>query len=84
MSTIEQIRQELISNADEKTRISGERFFKEPVKLHGLKSALTEKIGKEYYSRIKGKSKSEIFELCDELWQSGYMEESLIACIWSY
>ena len=56
MSTIiEQIRQELISNADEKTRISGERFFKEPVKFHGLKSALTEKIGKEYYSKIKGK-----------------------------
>ena len=85
MSTIiEQIRQELISIADEKTRISGERFFKEPVKFHGLKSAATEKIGKEHYSKIKGKPKAEIFKLCDELWQSGYMEESLIACMWSY
>jgi 3-methyladenine DNA glycosylase AlkD len=81
---IEQIRKELISNADEKTRISGERFFKESVKLHGLKSAVTANIGKEHYSKIKGKSKSEIFELCEELWQSGFMEESFIACNWSY
>jgi 3-methyladenine DNA glycosylase AlkD len=85
MSTvIEKIRQELISNADEKTRISGERYFKEPVKLHGLKSVVTERIGKEYYTEIKGKPKPEVFDLCEELWQSGYMEEALIACNWSY
>jgi 3-methyladenine DNA glycosylase AlkD len=81
---IEKVRQELISNADEKNRISFERFFKEPVKFHGLKSPRTEKIGKEHYSKIKGKPKAEIFELCNELWQSGYMEESFIACNWSY
>jgi 3-methyladenine DNA glycosylase AlkD len=81
---VEDIRRELIKNSDEKIRISGERFFKEPVKFHGLKSAGTEKIGKEHYSKIKGKPKAEIFELCNELWQSGYMEESFIACNWSY
>ena len=81
---IEAVRHDLISNSDEKTRISGERFFKEPVKLHGLKSAVTEKIGKEHYAKIKGKPKSEIFDLCEELWQSGYIEEAGIACNWSY
>jgi len=81
---IETVRHDLISNSDEKTRISGERFFKEPVKLHGLKSAVTEKIGKEHYAKIKGKPKSEIFDLCEELWQSGYIEEAGIACNWSY
>jgi len=81
---IEAVRHDLISNSDEKTRISGERFFKEPVKLHGLKSAVTEKIGKEHYAKIKGKPKSEIFELCEELWKSGYLEEAGIACNWSY
>jgi len=81
---IEQIRRDLVSNSDEKTRISGERFFKEPVKLHGLKSAASENIGKEHYSKIKGKPKSEVFDLCEELWQSGYMEEAFIACNWSY
>jgi len=81
---IEQIRQELVSNSDEKTRISGERFFKEPVKLYGLKSAATVTIAKEHYAKIKGKPKTEIFELCEELWQSGFLEEAGIACIWSY
>ena len=81
---IEQIRQELTSNADEKTRISGERFFKEPVKLYGLKSAATVTIAKENYAKIKGKPKTEIFALCEELWQSGFLEEAGIACIWSY
>jgi 3-methyladenine DNA glycosylase AlkD len=85
MSTIiEEIRKELIKNSDERTRISGERFFKEPVKLHGLKSAVTEKIGKEHYAKIRGNPKSEIFELCEELWKSGYLEEAGIACNWSY
>jgi 3-methyladenine DNA glycosylase AlkD len=81
---IEEVRLDLISNSDEKTRISGERFFKEPVKLHGLKSAVTENIGKEHYAKIKEKPKSEIFKLCEELWQSGFMEEAIIACNWSY
>ena len=85
MSTIiENIRKELINNADEKTRISGERYFKEPVKLHGLKSAVTERIGKEYFVQIKGKPKEEIFGLCEELWQSGFLEEAGIACNLSY
>jgi len=81
---VKDIRKELTENADERTRISGERFFKEPVKLYGLKSAVTERIGKEYYKKLRGKPKPEIFDLCEELWQSGYMEEAFIACNWSY
>lgn len=81
---IENLRQELIKNADEKTRLSGERFFKEDVKLYGLKSADTGRISKEHYKTIEDKSKPNIFALCNELWKSGYMEESFVACNWSY
>ena len=81
---IENLRQELIKNADEKTRLSGERFFKEDVKLYGLKSADTGRISKEHYKTIEDKSKPNIFALCSELWKSGYMEESFVACNWSY
>ena len=52
--------------------------------MYGIKSALVIKIGKEHYSRIKYNSKTEIFSLCEELWKSGIMEESFIACNWSY
>ena len=81
---IEEVRRELILNADEKTRISGERFFKEDVKLYGIKSAVVVRIGKEFYKSIPDKNKSDIFSLCVELWKSGIMEESFIACNWSY
>jgi len=81
---IENIRQELINNSDNKVKKSGERFFKESVKLYGIKSAIVERIGKECYKTISNKSKSDIFNLCEELWKSGYLEEAGIACNWSY
>jgi 3-methyladenine DNA glycosylase AlkD len=81
---IENLRQELIKNADEKTRLSGERFFKEDVKLYGIKSTEVSLISKEHFKAIVDKSKENIFGLCNDLWKSGYMEESFVACNWSY
>jgi len=81
---IENLRSELKQNADEKTRISGGRFFKEDVKLYGIKSATVGRIAKDYFKIIDDKSKSNIFKLCEELWKSGMIEESFIACNWSH
>lgn len=81
---IRRIRQKLKDNADENTRKTGQRYFKEQVQLHGVKTAVVSKISREYFKEIKEISKREIFDLCDELWRSGYMEESFIACNWSY
>jgi 3-methyladenine DNA glycosylase AlkD len=81
---IENIRLEFVKIADEKTRLSGERFFKEDVKLYGIKSAEVIHISKEHYKNIADKSKTHIFSLCDALWMSDYMEESFVACNWSY
>jgi 3-methyladenine DNA glycosylase AlkD len=78
------LREELISNADEKVKESGMRFFRENVKLYGIRSAVVERIGKEHYKFIKDKIKPDILTLCEELWKSGIMEESFIACNWSY
>ena len=81
---IAEIRERLRENADEATRLSGERFFKEAVKQYGVKTAIVSRIGKECFKKIPEKQKAVIFGLCEELWQSGYMEESFIACHWSY
>jgi 3-methyladenine DNA glycosylase AlkD len=83
-SILENLRTELIKNSDEKTKKSGERFFKEEVNLLGLKSAVLSRIAKEYYKTIPDKTKNNIFMLCDELWGSGITEESFVACSWSY
>ena len=81
---LDKIRQELKQKADEQTQQSGQKFFKEPVQLYGVKTAVVTKIGKEYFKEVKEQRKADIFQLCDELWQSGYMEESFIACNWAY
>jgi 3-methyladenine DNA glycosylase AlkD len=80
---ISKIRQTLIENADEKTRKQSEYFFKEQVTVFGVKSATVQKISKEIFAEIKDKPKTEIFAACEKLWQSGYMEESFVACVWS-
>jgi 3-methyladenine DNA glycosylase AlkD len=81
---INNLRNELLQNADEKTKQSGERFFKEAVKMHGIKSSIVIRIGKDHFRTLTDKSKSHIFSLSEELWKSGYMEESFIACNWSH
>lgn len=81
---IENIRTDLILNADEKTRQSGERFFREEVKLYGIKTAVVSRIGKDHYNRLNDRNKAIVLSICEELLKSGYMEESFIACNWSF
>lgn len=80
---LDQLRAELISNSDAKTKATGERFFKEAIQSYGVKSPTVQKISKEWFQRIKTKSKAEIFGLCELLWQSGNIEESFVACHWT-
>jgi len=75
---------QLIRHSDEKTRKSSQHFFKEPVQCHGVKTAVIERIGKDYFKSVKDFSKTTIFDMCDELWKTGYLEEAGIACNWSY
>ena len=81
---LDEIHRELTENMDETTRLSGLRFFKEEVKLYGVKSVIVSKISKDLFKRVRDLPKSEIFRICDALWASGYMEKSFIACNWSY
>lgn len=81
---IQTIRQQLVEASDEKTKLSGLRFFKEKVELYGVASAVVGKIAKANFEKVKGEPKESILGMCEELWQSGMLEESFIACNWSY
>jgi 3-methyladenine DNA glycosylase AlkD len=81
---IEDLRVELTRNSDVKTKQSGERFFKETVKMYGIKSATVILIGKDYFKKLENTEKRSVFLLCEELWKSEMMEESFIACNWSH
>jgi 3-methyladenine DNA glycosylase AlkD len=81
---IENLRKDLIRHSDEKTKLSGERFFREEIRLYGVKSADVGKISREHYKMLPDKTRSTVFALCEELWKSGIAEESFVACDWSY
>lgn len=81
---IEQVRATLKAGTDEKTVQASQRFFKEKIVSYGVKVPTVNKIGKEIYKQIENEPKSVIFSLCEQLWQSGYLEESFVACNWSY
>lgn len=81
---LEKLRRELKALANKQVKLSGERFFKEEIKLYGIKTYLVSNIAKKYFLEIKDYEKNKVWKLCDELWKSGYMEESFIACHWLY
>lgn len=81
---VDLVRLLLSEKADEKTKVSGERFFKESVRLYGVRAVDVRKIASSTLKQIARLSKHEIFDLCEQLWQSQIMEEAMIACHWSY
>lgn len=83
-SLIAEMRKELNDKSDVQGQASSQRFFKENIRCYGIQTNEVSLLSKEYFKGIKDKSKAEIFGLCDELWQSGFIEESFIACNWSY
>jgi 3-methyladenine DNA glycosylase AlkD len=74
----------LKKNSDKKTREISQRFFKEPVLCRGVKAAVVTRISKEHYKKISGNEKEKIFGYCEELFKTGYCEDSWIASNWAY
>jgi 3-methyladenine DNA glycosylase AlkD len=81
---LSKIRQELNQQTDARTRESVQKFFKEQVKAYGVRNAAVSKIATQYYPEVKPLGKKGVFALCESLFRSDYIEESFIACEWSY
>lgn len=80
MEVLNEIRDYLTQSADETLRISGQRYFKEEVKIYGIKTADVIKFAKSIITKNPWLTKKDIFHLAESLFQSGIMEESFIAC----
>lgn len=81
-SLIEQIRADLKANADQKTAETSHRFFKEEIKVYGIKTPVVTKIAKTHWKQAQDLSKQELFALCERLLESGYMEEAFVVNTW--
>lgn len=81
---IEAIRNDLKENVDLKTLTTSQNFFKETIVFYGVRIPTVNRISKKYFRYVEQEEKSVIFAFCEVLWQSGFIEESFIACHWSH
>ncbi|MCW4025559.1 MAG: DNA alkylation repair protein [Candidatus Bathyarchaeota archaeon] len=81
-SLLSQIRADLKASVNQQTLKTAQHFFKEPIKVYGIKTAVVSKIAKKHWSQAKMLSKLELFELCEELFQADFMEEAFIVSEW--
>ena len=80
-----EIRLALQESSDIKIRETSSRFFKkgEEALVYGIKTAEVNQIAKDFRKQIKAYSKQDVLVICEELWKSKYLEEALIACIFT-
>ena len=79
---VEQIRADLKANANEKVKQGFERFFKEPIKVYGLKTPVVRKIALKYWPCVRVLGKAELFGVCEELLGSDFCEEAFVVSVW--
>jgi len=79
-----QMREELKFHGDPKIQKTSQRFFKEEITCYGVKTKTVHEIARKYWIIVKGRPKPEIFTLCEELFLSGYLEESFIVSHWTH
>ena len=81
-TVIAQIRQELNDIADPGIQQSAKRYFKEEIRCYGAKTATVTALARKHWKDVKNRPKKEIFTLCEDLYRSGYLEESFIVSEW--
>ncbi|MDR0521939.1 MAG: DNA alkylation repair protein [Planctomycetaceae bacterium] len=79
---IREIRQVLKAESDPAVRAGAQRFFKEPVKVYGVKTPRVRSIAKTCFAGLKELPKETVFTACESLLQTQILEESVVACDW--
>jgi 3-methyladenine DNA glycosylase AlkD len=77
-----QLRAELRAGADAVNEAGAHHYFKEEIKLYGVKNGVVRGMANKYWKDAKSLSKLEIFTLCEDLLRTDYMEEAFIVAEW--
>lgn len=76
---VSHIHADLQTAVDPIYKVGATRFFKEQVKLYGVRVPNVRKIAANYAADLKQVSLDELLPLCEKLLQTGYMEDATIA-----
>lgn len=80
---LKKIRQDLESKIDLDFQKGAFRFFKEKVKILGVRSPEVKRTAVKFWLEIRNQPKVKIFDLCEQFWQTGFLEEIMIAINWT-
>lgn len=81
--TLQRIKDRLQELSDETTQETFQRFFKDGVTCYGVKAPTVRKLAKEGFREVRALPKAEILSLCEQLYQSAFSEEAMIAATWA-
>jgi len=79
---LQDVRKELKQNIDVEYKKGAINYFKEKIKIYGVRIPIARKISAKYFKEVKGFKKNKIFSICETLLKTGYGEESTIAFDW--
>ncbi len=82
MHIVQSIQIRLQKEASPAYQQSVQRFFTSPIAVRGVNWPTLRKLSKEYYKEVAHCSKKEIFTYAEELLQSGFIDDSIIAFDW--
>jgi len=81
---ISEIRKALKQKIDPVYKKGSLNFFKEPIKLYGVKHSETQKITNHFFKQIKDLKIEEQLKIIEELFKSNFNEEFSIGADWLY
>ena len=80
---IEELRTDLQKYSDTEHKKTGERFFREEVRIYGVRGPVMHKLTASHFKNMPDHGKDTVFGICEKLFESGMMEEAIIASLWS-
>lgn len=77
------VRARLTEAADPQALASSSRFFKEEIRPYGVRAATVRLLAKQVLAQAGDRDIDRVFGLSEELWRSGRLEETSVACYWA-
>ena len=84
MKIIKQLKKDFKNNVDIKYKEGSERFFKEEIKLYGVRTKELKEISSKHFKKVKTLNFYDVLKICEKLLQNKHMEESYVAFDWTY
>ncbi len=75
---------ELKKHADPRYCTGAEKYFKEGIRLYGVRLNRVRRIAADFFGVVRNEDPAVLLDLCEELLASPYAEEKTIAFAWAY